>query len=52
MSSRQEVLAVREVSMIAILFGIFALIILGATGTFIYIVYSDTRTGSISGSKQ
>ena len=38
--------------MITILFGIFALVIVGAAGTFVYIVYSDTRTDSVSGSKQ
>ena len=32
--------------MITILFGIFALIIVGATGTFIYIVSSDSRNHS------
>jgi hypothetical protein len=32
--------------MIAILFGIFALLIVGAAGTFVYIVASEGRTGS------
>jgi hypothetical protein len=44
--------AVKGVSMIAILFGIFALIIVGAAGTFVYIVSTDIRTDSDPVSKQ
>ena len=38
--------------MITILFGILALVIVGATATFIYIVSTDTRTGSNPVSKR
>jgi hypothetical protein len=38
--------------MITILFGIFALVIVGATGTFVYIVSTDIRTDSDPVSKQ
>jgi hypothetical protein len=38
--------------MITVLFSIFALVIVGAAGTFVYIVYSDIRTNTVSDSKQ
>ena len=36
--------------MISILYGIFALVIVGATGTFVYIVSSESRNDSAANS--
>ena len=42
----------QEGSMISILYGIFALIIVGATGTFVYIVSSESRDDSPANSSK
>jgi hypothetical protein len=43
-----RIFRLQEGSMIAILVGIFVLIIVGASATFVYIVFSESRTDSVN----